>query len=156
MLRSTAARRPSRLGQATPTITIANVPASGVYGDSFTPSITYSGDGTASVASNSTGICTVVSGTVHYVGVGTCSLTASATAGTDYASVPGSAQTFSIGQATSTITIANVPSSGVYGGSFTPSITYSGDGTASVASNSTGICTVTGAWSTTSAWAPAL
>ena len=131
------------VGQATPTITIANLPSGAIYGGSFTPTITYSGDGTASVASNSTGICTVTGGLVHFVGVGTCSLTASATAGTNYAAITGSAQTFAVGQATPTITIASLPSSAIYGGSFTPTITYSGDGTASVVSNSTGICTVT-------------
>jgi hypothetical protein len=94
------------IGKATPTITIANLPSSGAYGGSFTPSDTYNGNGTASVTSNSTGICTVVSGVVHYAGVGTCSLTASATAGTNYLAAPGSAQTFSIGQATPTITWA--------------------------------------------------
>jgi hypothetical protein len=132
------------VGQATPTITIGNLPSSAIYGGSFTPTITYSGDGTASVASNSPGICTVTGGVVHFVAVGTCSLTTSATAGTNYAAITGSAQTFTVGQATPTISIGNLPSSAIYGGSFTPTITYSGDGTASVASNSPGICTVTG------------
>jgi hypothetical protein len=130
------------IGRLTPTIAIANIPSSSIYGGRFTPSITYNGDGTSSVASNSISVCTVVSGVVHYVGVGTCSLTASATAGTNYASITGTAQTFSIAQATPTIAIANIPSSAIYGGSFTPSITYNGDGTPSVASNSTSICTV--------------
>jgi hypothetical protein len=130
------------IGQATPTITIANIPSTAIFGGNFTPSITYNGDGISSVASNSTGICTVASGVVHFVGVGVCSLTASATVGTNYASIAGTAQTFSIGQATPTITIANIPSTAVYGGNFTPSITYNGDGTSSVASNSTAICTV--------------
>jgi hypothetical protein len=130
------------IGRLTPTIAIANIPAAAIYGGSFTPSITYSGDGTSSAASNSTSICVVVSGVVHFVGVGTCSLTASATAGTNYAAIAGTAQTFSIAQATPTIAIANIPSAAIYGGSFTPSITYSGDGTSSVASNSTSICVV--------------
>jgi trimeric autotransporter adhesin len=132
------------VGQATPTITIASLPSSAVFGGSFNPSITYSGDGTASIASNSPGICIVTGGVVHFVAVGTCSLTASATASTDYAAVTGSAQTFTVGQATPTITIANLPSSAAYGGSFTPTVTYSGDGTASVVSNSPAICTVMG------------
>jgi Bacterial Ig-like domain (group 3)/Abnormal spindle-like microcephaly-assoc'd, ASPM-SPD-2-Hydin/HYDIN/CFA65/VesB-like, Ig-like domain/Cep192 domain 4 len=131
------------VGQATPTISISNLPASGAYGGSFTPTFSYAGDGTASVSSNTTSICTVTSGVVHYVGVGTCSLMASATAGTNYASVTGAAQTFSVGQATPTISISNLPASGAYGGSFTPTFSYVGDGTASVSSNTTSICTVT-------------
>ncbi len=130
------------VGQATPTVTISNLPSNAVYNDSFTPALTYNGDGTASVDSNSLGICTVAAGVVHFVGVGTCSLTASATAGTNYAAVSGNTQTFAIGQATPTITISNLPSNAVYNDSFTPALTYNGDGTASVDSNSLGICTV--------------
>ena len=59
-------------------------------------------------------------------------LTASATAGTNYASVTGTAQTFSVGQATPTISISNLPASGTYGGSFTPTFSYTGDGTTSL------------------------
>ena len=135
------------IGVATPTVSISNLPASGTYGGSFTPTYTVtSGDtGTTSVTSNSTSICTVTSGTVNYVGVGTCSLTAAVTATTDYAAASGSAQTFTIGVATPTVSISNLPASGTYGGSFTPTYTVtSGDtGTTSVTSNSTSICTVT-------------
>ena len=131
------------VGQATPTINVSNLPATGTYGGSFTPTFSYTGDGTTSVSSNSTSICTVTSGVVHYIGIGTCSLTPSATAGTNYALVTGTAQTFSVGQATPTISISNLPASGTYGGSFTPTFSYTGDGTTSVSSNSTSICTVT-------------
>jgi sugar lactone lactonase YvrE len=130
------------IGQATPAIHIGNIPSSAIYGGAFSPAIVYTGDGTASVVSNSTTICTVVSGSVHFIKVGTCSLTASATETADYTGIAGSAQTFSIGQATPTIAIGNIPSSAAYNGSFTPSITYSGDGVKSVASNSLSICTV--------------
>jgi hypothetical protein len=96
-----------QVGQLTPAIMIANIPSSAVYGGSFTPTVTYGGDGTSSVVSNTTSICTVVSGVVNYVGVGTCSLTASATAGTYYAAAPGAAQTFPIGQATPSISFTS-------------------------------------------------
>jgi len=86
--------------QQSTTISISNLPGSGTYGGSFTPSYAYIGDGTPSVSSNSTSICTVTSGVVHYVGVGTCSLTAHATAGTLYLAATGTPQTFSVGQAT--------------------------------------------------------
>lgn len=87
------------VGQATPTITIANIPSSAVYSGSFTPSITYNGDGTASVTSSTPGVCTVTSGVVSFVGAGTCTLTASATAGTNYAAVTSASQSFTIADA---------------------------------------------------------
>jgi len=130
------------IAQATPTISINDLPSSGIYGGSFTPTFANSGNGTASVASNSTSVCTVTSGAVNYVGVGSCSLTASTAATTDYAAATGTAQSFSIAQATPTISISNLPSSGVYGGSFTPTYANSGNGVASVASNSPSVCTV--------------
>jgi len=133
---------------ATPTISISNVPTSAVYGGSFTPTYSYSGNGspTESVASSTTSVCTVSGGVVHFVGVGTCTLTASATATTDYTAVTGSPQSFTVGKATPTISISNIPTSAAYGGSFTPTYSYSGNGspTESVASSTTSVCTVSG------------
>ena len=134
------------MGKATPTISISNLPASAVYGGSFTPAYLYSGSGTPteSTASSTTGVCTVSSGVVNFVGVGTCTLTASATATTDDSAVTGSPQNFTVGKATPTVSISNLPASAVYGGSFTPAYSYSGSGTPteSTASSTTGICTV--------------
>lgn len=126
----------------TPTISIANIPTAAVYGDSLTPSFNYVGDGSISVVSNTTGTCTVTGSTVHFVGLGTCSLTVSATAGSIYNAASGSAQTFSISQATPTISISNLPSGGTYFSSFTPTYSYVGDGTPSVQSNTTSVCLV--------------
>jgi RHS repeat-associated protein len=91
---------------ATPTISISSLPSSASYGGSFTATYSYSGNGspTETVASSTTSVCTVSGNTVSYVGVGTCSLTASATATTDYAAVTGSAQSFTVSPATPTIT----------------------------------------------------
>ena len=138
------------VNQATPTISIGDLPASGVYGGGFTATYSYSGTNgspSESVASNSPGVCTVSGNVVSYVGVGTCSLTASATATTDYTAATGSAQTFPVNQATPTISIGDLPASGVYGGSFTATYSYSGTNgspSESVASNSPGVCTVSG------------
>jgi sugar lactone lactonase YvrE/uncharacterized protein (DUF2345 family) len=132
------------LQSATPTISINNVP-SAVYGGSFTPTYAYSGNGTPteSTASSTPTVCSVSSGLVSFVGVGTCTLTPSATATTDYSAVTGSPQNITVGTATPTISINNVPSA-VYGGSFTPTYVYSGNGipTESVASSTTTVCTV--------------
>ena len=135
------------VGSATPTApSISNLPTGAVYGGGgFTATVSTTGDGTTSVTSNSTSICTASGLAVSYVGAGMCSLTAHVAAGTDYTAADGSAQTFSVGKATpSTTSIFNLPGSGVYGGSFTAVVSTDGDGTQSVTSNSTGVCTVGG------------
>src|SRR6202035_1987685 len=124
-------------------VSISNVPASGTYGGSFTAtySVSAGDNGTTSVASNNTSVCTVSGNTVNYVGLGTCSLTASVATTTDYTAASGSAQTFRVGKATPTVSISNVPASGTYGGSFTAtySVTAGDNGTTSVASNNTSV-----------------
>lgn len=223
------------IAKAAGSVTINNMPASGSIGGSFTPTYTKSGDGTASTVSNSTGVCTVTSGVVDFIAVGTCRLQASVTEGTNHLAATGSEQTFSvslaaptfafnlsalsaktfgdgnfsvasyattnstgaitfalgagsvgcsvtsagmvsitgaavnpsacileaslaadatygsagpisqsfnIAKATGSVTISNMPASGTVGGSFTPTYTKSGDGTASTISNSTSVCTI--------------
>jgi hypothetical protein len=123
--------------------TISNLPARGVIGGSFTATVATNSGGTKSVTSNSTGVCTVSGMVVTYVRVGTCSLTAYVAAWDNYSAASGSAQTFTIGQITPTTpTISNLPASGTYGGGFTATVATNGDGTKSVTSNSTGVCTV--------------
>ena len=82
------------------TIGINDLPGIAVYGGNFTPTYAYIGDGATSTTSSTSTVCIVTSGVVNFVGVGTCTLTAHATAGVNYAAVDGSAQSFSIGQAT--------------------------------------------------------
>ena len=116
------------VNKATPTVSISNLPASGTYGGSFTPTYTVTpaaDNGATSVTSNSTGVCTVTSGTVNYVGVGTCSLTAAVATTTNYAAASGTAQTFNIGKAALTITANNM--SMTYG-TTPPTVTYTPSG----------------------------
>ena len=69
-----------------------------MVGGSFTAVVSTTGDGVTSVASNSGAVCTVGANglTVTYVGVGTCSLTASVATGVNYLGATGTAQTFSV------------------------------------------------------------
>jgi sugar lactone lactonase YvrE len=131
----------------TPTISISNIPANAMYGGSFTPTYSYSGNGTPSESTTSStpSACTVApSGLVSFVGVGTCKLTPSATATIDYAQVTGNQQSFSIGKATQTITIVtNAPASAVYGASFAVQATASSG--LVVTYGSSGSCTNSGA-----------
>jgi hypothetical protein len=96
---------------ATPTISISDIPASPVYGGSFTAKYLYSGTGspTESVASSTTSVCTASGSSVSFVGVGTCTLKASATATTADAAVTGSAQSFTVGKAAQAITFTTNP-----------------------------------------------
>jgi trimeric autotransporter adhesin len=127
------------------TPTISNMPASGTYGGGFTATVTTTGDGTESVTSSTTAVCTASGLSVSYVGVGTCTLTAHVALGTAYDPADGTAQSFSVGQAAPTTpTIGNLPASGTYGGGFTATVTTTGDGTKSVTSSTTAVCTVSG------------
>ena len=141
--KTTGGKVQSAADRATTTISITNIPGSAVFGGSFTPAYAYSGDGNTSTTSSTPGTCTVSGGIVSFVGVGTCTLTANATATTNFAAATGNAQSFTIGQATTTISISNIPGSAVSGGSFTPTFAYTGDGTTSVTSGTPSTCTVT-------------
>jgi hypothetical protein len=103
--------------QATPTISISNIPASAVYGGSFVASFSYSGNDspTESVSSSTTSVCTVSGNTVSFENVGTCTLTASATVTTDYTAVTGSPQSFNVVQVPTLAIISLNPSSGYVG-----------------------------------------
>ena len=68
---------------ATQTISISNLPANAVYGSSYVAAYSYTGNGTPSVSSGTTSVCTASGSSVSFVGVGTCSLKASATATTE-------------------------------------------------------------------------
>jgi hypothetical protein len=96
------------IAPATPTVSVNNVPGNAVYGGSFMPTYAYSGDGTTSVTSG-TATCTVSNGVVSFVGTGTCTLTAHATAGTNYAAATGTAQSLTIAQATTVTTVTMSP-----------------------------------------------
>jgi RHS repeat-associated protein len=102
--------------QATPTLSISNIPSSAIHGGSFAPSYTYSGNGspTESVSSSTTNVCTVSGNTVSYVGAGTCTLTAHATATTDYTAGTGSAQSFTVSRATPTASLSCSPNTVTY------------------------------------------
>ncbi len=135
------------VAQATPSApSISNLPSSGTFGGSFVASVATNGDGSPSLTSNSASVCTVgVDGlTVSYVGVGTCSLSAHVSAGTDYLAADGTAQTFSVGQATpATPRISNLPIGVTFGDAgFTATLTTNSDGTPSVTSSTPSVCTV--------------
>ena len=94
--------------QATATISISNIPASATYGG-FVPTYLYSGTGTPtkSTTSSTLTVCRVVGSSVIFVGVGTCTLSAHATATSTNAAVDGIPQSFIVNKALLTVTANN-------------------------------------------------
>jgi len=76
---------------------ITNIPSNAADGESFVPTVNTTGDGATSVTSSSASVCSVSSGTVDFVGVGTCTLTAHLAPGTNYTGADGSPQSFPVG-----------------------------------------------------------
>ena len=122
---------------ATPTISIMNLPTSGVYPGGFTATYSYSGNGTPmeSVTSVTPAVCTASGSVVSYAGVGTCTLKANATATTDYSMATGSAQSFTVDQAptisslnTTTFVVGTAGTFTVTARGYPASMTYSKTG----------------------------
>jgi YVTN family beta-propeller protein len=88
--------------------TIENLPSGATYGGSFSASFGATsgpaGDGTNSIASSTPSVCTTSGTTVNFVGVGTCTITPSVGAGSIYGAATGTAQSFTVGQASQSIT----------------------------------------------------
>ncbi|MEI7654176.1 MAG: hypothetical protein WCJ82_02735, partial [Actinomycetota bacterium] len=106
-------------GALTPSsVSISNLPSSGIFNGSFTPTVSTDADGATSVTSSTTSICTVTNGVVSYVGVGTCTLVAHVASGTNYSNLNGESQSFAVSRlAPSSVSISNLPSSGIFNGS---------------------------------------
>ena len=142
---STTTATPSNT-PSTPVITPSSLPTAAVFGGSFTAVVTQTtGNGTLSVLSNTTTICTVGANglTVTFTGAGTCSLSAHSSATANYNAATGAAQTFVIAQATPTTpVITPTPPAAQYGTTYTPVVSTSGDGVKSVTSSTTSVCVV--------------
>jgi hypothetical protein len=119
-----------------PSAAVYNGPAYGVTADS--------NSGLAvTITSSSTGVCAISAGRVSFVGIGTCTLYATQIGNTYWDTAVPVTQSFPVGRATpSTPTINNIPTSPTEFGSFVASVSTSGDGSTSVSSISTAVCTV--------------
>src|SRR5262249_33318508 len=105
----------------------------------------YAGNGKTSTTSSTTGVCTVsTKGVVKFADVGTCTLTAHATATASSPAATGDPQSFLIGKASTTISLKTFPRKPKVGTSFTATYNYSGDGSSSVTSSTPAACTVSG------------
>jgi endonuclease G, mitochondrial len=77
-------------------ISITNLPADVVVGDSFVPIYSYQGDGATSVTTSTSDRCSVSDDIVTFVKKGTCTLSAHAAGTANFDPVNGPAQSFSI------------------------------------------------------------
>lgn len=127
---------------ATSTISITNMPAQAFTGASFVPVFGYAGDGATSVTSSTPSKCTVSGGTVAFVRKGTCTLTAHAAATVNFDAATGAPQSIVVDKGSPAISVTNIPSAAVVGGNFTPVLSYSGDGTTHVQSDTPAVCKV--------------
>jgi hypothetical protein len=138
-------------GSAPSTPMITNIPTLAVFGGGFLPTVTTNGDGVTSVTSTTSSVCTVAAGTVSYVGVGTCTLTAHVAAGSQYGAADGGPQGFSVTPASQTIQFtSSPPTSAVVGGPSYTVTAVASSGLAvilSIDSSASSVCTISGSLS---------
>ena len=122
-------------------------PVTKTYGDEpFTNMLTNTGDGAVSYSSSDESVATVnaTSGEVTIIGVGTATVTAKVSVGTNYRYDPtGASYTLTVLPKAASIRYYGPPVTKTYGDDpFTNPLTNTGDGTASYASSNTNVATV--------------
>ena len=130
------------VNQATPASPTIATPVSVVYGHTFTPVITKTGTGVATVTSNSPSVCTVDAGTgvVSLLKANAnCVLVTSVAASTNYAAITNNGQSFWVSPAPLTVTAS---SSSLTYGAAAPTITPSYSGFLLSDTSSSGAITV--------------
>jgi hypothetical protein len=110
----------------------------------FAVSATASSGLTVSFASLTTSVCTVSGTTVTIVAVGACSIQASQAGNASYGPAPNVNQSFTVTQASQTITFGTISSKAYGTAPFTASATASSGLAVSFASLTTSVCTVSG------------
>ncbi len=141
---STSSCEQFTVAQGTPTApTITPPSTSPIFGGTFLPVVTTNGDGATSVTSSTPGVCTLSGSTVVFNGVGTCILTAHVAGTVNFGHRDGSPQFFTVVRATpSSPNVANFPAGATEFTSFVATVATNGDGAGSLASATSGVCTV--------------
>ncbi len=129
----------------TPTISISNIPSSSVSGGSYTPLYSYSGVGSPieTVTSSTTNVCAVAGAVVNFVGTGTCTLTAKATAVTNYTAATGTPQSFTVSLNATTTLVTLSPITSWLGYPVLVNVTVTGPGGLVPTSGGGIVCTAT-------------
>ncbi|HET9667741.1 MAG TPA: PxKF domain-containing protein [Desertimonas sp.] len=115
--------------------------ASGLSGKTVTFSL--NGTSVGPATTNSSGVAALSSASLAGINAATYAsgISASFAGDSGFAASDGSA-TLTVNKAAGSVTINNIPSSATFGGSFTPTFTKAGDGTASAASLTTATCAI--------------
>ena len=132
------------VNQAVQTISF-NSPGSVLYGaQPFTLGATSTSGLSVALTSTTNGVCTVSGQTVGIVGGGTCSLTASQAGNTNYLAASSVTQSFTVSQASQTITFNEPGGAQLSSGTVTLTATSTSGLAVGFGSNSAVVCTVSG------------
>ncbi len=131
----------------------STAPTNAVYnGSGYTPTATATSGLTVTFsidASSTTGACTYSGGKVNYTGVGTCVVDANQAGNTNYSAAPQQQQTFTIGQASQTVSFTtSAPTTAVQGNGGSYSVRASSTSGLTVAitvdSSASSVCSIAG------------
>jgi hypothetical protein len=141
--------------QASQAITFTSTaPANAVYaGSAYTVTATGGGSGnpvTFTIDASATSICSISGSTVSFTGVGTCKVNANQLGNANYIAAPQAQQSFTMGQASQTITYTSTAPANATVGGATYAVTATGGAsgnsvTFTIDSTSTAICSISGA-----------
>jgi DNA-binding beta-propeller fold protein YncE len=130
----------------------SDAPSNASVGGSYTPTATGGGSKlpvTFSVDSSASAVCSISGGVVSFTAAGTCTINADQAGKPPYQPAPTAQQSFTVGQATQSITFTSAaPNPGIVGGTYTPTATGGGSKlpvTFSIDSSSgAGVCSISG------------
>jgi hypothetical protein len=132
------------ISKASQTITFGSLASRAYSGTPFTVSASSTSDLTVTIASRTTGVCTVSGTSVTMVSVGTCTLQASQAGNTQFLPAVNVDQSFSVTKASQTITFGSLSGKTYGDANFTVSATSSASLTVGFASSTSAVCTVSG------------
>ena len=132
------------IGQGSQSITFGAAPTIGVAGTGAVSATGGASGNPVTFSSQTTGVCTVAGSTVTGVSAGTCTIAANQAGTSNYTAAPQVTQSFSIGQASQSITFGAAPTI-VFPGTGAVSATGGASGNpVTFTSQTTGVCTVAG------------
>jgi len=132
------------VGLASQTITFPALPAHN-YGDAdFAPGASSSSGLAVSYTSSNTSVATILFGNIHILSAGTTTITATQAGNSSYNPATPVAQSYTIGQASQTITFPAIPSKAFGAANFSPGASVSSGLTISYASSNTAVAMISG------------
>jgi hypothetical protein len=130
------------VGKATQTITMSDLPAAKYGDDDIDPGATATSGLTVTYSSNNTDVATIVDGKIRVTGAGTASITASQGGNQNYEAAPNVSKTLTVGKATQTITMPDLPTAKYGDDDIDPGATASSGLTVTYSSNNTDVATI--------------